>query len=392
MNGKRILLLGFIVVMLVIIPVTVLLLQKQQTTSSSASKSTTLSLCSSAQPTTCVATQSVAAGQTVSFDIIADPNSINQIAYVNMTITYDATKLTPVAPTGVPGCTTAFCPNLAALPAVSQGPTLNPGSIAVVLTSTDNTNALKTRTRIATVTFQAKEATGPTTIAFADKPFVLSVNCGSTNPEDKNNCPIDQVTENVLNQANPATLTITGAATSPTPSPTATTSATPAVSQAPICSALNLDRAPSGTVPFSLTFTANGRDSDGTISKVTFDYGDGPVQDVTSAGGIGTNTVSVQTAHTYRTPGTFRATVTFTDSSSNVSAPIPQCTQTIVVTNGTGSTTTSSTSAESPIVVQPTTPIAKTTIAPTGPGNQLIGAGIAGAALTVLGTLLLLGL
>src|SRR5207249_2993580 len=159
----------------------------------------------------------------------------------------------------------------------------------------------------------------------------------------------DQASENVLSSASPAYIVIGGSAditptngsgptNTPVPIPTSIPTATPDVTatpgpstivtdtpgptngltgtrsptgtgggnQPPVCNNLASDRETTGTALFSITDTANGTDSDGTISKVTFNFGDGQVNDVTQAGSIGSNSVNVQIAHTYNTDGSYQ--------------------------------------------------------------------------------------
>lgn len=380
LSGKKLLLIGFITIMLVAIPATLWVLQQQQNVKSKANPSTTLSLLPATQATT--------VGQSISYDIYVDPGT-NQVSFAKFAITYDPTKLDVV--TAGTKCGSSLCPETTVFPLVVDGPTYTSGNIAVSLSvGADPTKAITTKMKIATLTLKAKDVTTvPAPIAFGGNLQVLSVNCGGTDPQ---NCPSDQPSENVLSTTNPATVTIGAGAITPTPVATAS------ANMSPICNALNLDRTPSGTVPFSLTFTANGTDSDGTVSKVTFDFGDGPTQDVTSAGGIGTNNVSVQVAHTYRNVGTYKASAVFMDNKNAVSTSSSTlCQQTIVVSAGTGGaagTGTGSTGSTSGTTLQLTsTPIpAKPTIPATGPNNKIIGIGFIGTALAILGGMLVLGL
>ena len=139
----------------------------------------------------------------------------------------------------------------------------------------------------------------------------------------------------------------------------------------PVCSSLVLDKSAVGTVPYAITFTVAGTDSNGTLNKASFSFGDGTIQEVTEGGGIGTNSVNTGLSHTYSTTGTFTATATLTDNSGGVSN---SCTQVITVSSGI---------AEVPPPVAPT-------VAPAGPAETLIGIGVIGIIFSIIGGALLL--
>jgi hypothetical protein len=232
----------------------------------------------------------------------------------------------------------------------------------------------------------------------------------------------DQASENVLSNTSPATIEIgAGAAVSGTPEPIPTGSPTPSVEvpttaptatgtpapttetpsatpsptgtggggggstgTAPVCNSLTLDRESSGNAPFSITFTANGADSDDTVSKATFNFGDGQVSDVTAGGGIGTNSVNVQISHTYDNAGTYQASALLTDATSNVSDS-GACQQTITVTASGSATAAPAT----PTIANGT---ATPTMAPTGPLGLTFGLGIAALFMIVAGGLIFFAL
>ena len=383
LSPKKLILLGFAVILLIAIPLTVYLVQRQQELRGKAAPSTIISFVPESATTQ--------VGQTVNFDISVNPGT-NQVSFVKLAIAYDPTKL-KVTDNG-------FVPNTVAFPTILQEPAYDSGSVSATLSvGADPTKVIQTITKIATVTFEALAQTEsgiPTRIIFDNQTQVLSIGSG------------DVFNENVLSTTNPASVTITaGTAISPTAtptmpiiSPTATPALTPTATpritptsvptptqivvqptnQAPSCTALTLDQAATGTVPYTLAFTAVGNDTDGTISKVSFSFGDGISQDETQAGGIGTNAVNVTSSHTYSTAGTFTATATLTDDGGAVSN-VASCTQNITV--------------NSAIAVVPTTPpppVVATqipTVPPTGPRETIIGIGAVGVILTIIGGLLL---
>lgn len=391
-TAKRLFLFGFIVVMLVGIPVTIFLLQQQQEVRSRAQKATNLAFTPDSSATAPIQKQ---VGDSIPLDIMVNPGT-NLVSFVKVEIQYDPDKLATAS--------TAFQPNTVAFPSVLEGPVYTPGKIAVTLSvGPDPTKAIQTLTKAATVTFKAIANTQPgtpTLVTYGTATQVLSI--GST----------DQASENVLAAAAPATIVIGGSpsvspsavpiptsiptdtpAVSPTgtpalsevptavpsaastPTPVASASGTPAANQSPVCNTLTTDRATTGNSPFSLTFTANGTDSDGTVSKVTFNFGDGQVSDVTDAGGVGTNSVNTQIAHTYNNAGSFQASAILTDNKGAVSDSI-NCKQTITVT-----ASGSATSAPVPTVGALTpTP----TMAATGSVTTALGIGAA-AVVLILG-------
>lgn len=389
LSGKRLLLLGFVVVLLIIIPLTVYLVQQQQKLKVGATPQTTLSF----NP----ASTSVNSGQNFSLDVSLNPgtNPGNQVSFVKLTIQYDPTK---VATTGA-----GLVANTAIFPSVLQGPTYTSNTASITLSVGSNSQNVITTTqpKIATINFQAlnTSAAAQTTVSFVydttqNSPTqVLSV------------APSDQFSENVL--ASPQSATIAIAPSTATPTPTASASASPSSSgatsqdQPPVCSSLSLDRSASGVAPYALTFTANGTDSDGTISKVEFQFGDGQIQDVTT--GLGTKTVNVSASHNYQNAGTYTAKAVLTDNANLTNTN--DCTQTITVTGasaGPTSTTQSvtvvtATPSATPIVTASPIPIAegpttKGGLPATGPGDQILSWGTLGAITTVVGFLLLFGL
>lgn len=387
-SGKKLFLFGFIALLLVGIPVSVYLLQQQQEVRSRAEKATILTFSpesSAAAPIT----KSV--GDDIPLDIMIDPGK-NLVSFVKLEIQYDPDKIATAS-------SNAFQANTTVFPSVLEGPVYTPGKISVTLSvGPDPTKAIQTKVKAATVSFKAIGNTGagtPTLVTYSATTQALSIG------------PNDQASENVLASATPATIVIGGAAEptteitptvaeatpttavpteapqpttpppstdNPTPIPTVgdgggtATDTTP-----PVCDSLTVDRETTGAAPFSLTFTANGTDSDGTISKVTFNFGDGQVSDVTSAGGIGTATVNTQISHTYNNAGTFQASAVLTDSNNGISDSA-NCTQTITVQAASGSAT------QAPASPAPS-------IAATGSTEVMMGIGAVALFLTIAGGL-----
>ncbi len=391
LSGKRLLLLGFVVVLLVIIPLTVYLVQQQQKLKVGATPQTTLSF----NP----ASTSVTSGQNFSLDVSLDPgtNPGNQVSFVKLTIQYDPTK---VATTGA-----GLAANTAIFPSVLQGPTYTSNTASITLSVGSNSqNVISTvQPKIATINFQAlnTSAAAQTQVSFVydttqNSPTqILSV------------APSDQFSENVLASPQSATIAIApstaspSASASPTASPTPTPSGATSQDQPPVCNSLSLDRAASGVAPYALTFTANGTDSDGTISKVEFQFGDGQIQDVTT--GLGTKTVNISASHNYQNAGTYTAKAVLTDNANLTNTS--DCTQTITVAAaaaGPTSTTqtvtvATATPSATPIVAATPTPIAqgpttKGGLPATGPGDNIVSFGTLGAISTIVGLLILFGL
>ena len=354
-------------VLLIAIPVTVFLVQQQQKTKSGAVAATTLSVLPASQAP-------IQVGNDVTLNVQVNPataTTSNLVSYVKFTIMYDSTKLATDGAGFVPDIT-------AGLPLVLQGPVYGTGTISITLSAGgDATKVLQTVTNLGSVTFKALAITdtAPTQITFGNDTLVRSLGTS------------DQANENVLASANPAVLTIIGGTIvsptptltptptvtptltpTPTPAPTATPSAT-----APVCSKLAAD-VTSGNIPLNTNLTVTGNSSNSTISKVTFNFGDGQTQDITGSGGVGTSSVSVLQSHTYATAGTFQATATLTDANNAVSTA--NCSVTIAA--GTTQIAT--------LTVTPTL-----TLPPTGPAD-IIKIGSIGAVITLIGAVLLFAL
>ena len=377
-GSKKFLFIGIIVVLLAAIPLTVYFLQQNQETRSRAQKATTLYF---ATPGTTTAAASVQKnmGESVPLDIIVDPGT-NQVSFIKMSISYDPTKLSLNQTNGIKQNDVSF-------PSVLEGPTFTDGNVSITLSiGADPTKVAQSPTKVATLTFTAKDTTGttPTQVKFMDgQTQVLSI------------AQSDQPSENVLASTKPISVTIQ-------PSQSTTPAGPTVANQAPTCTSLSIDRTSSGPAPLSLTFTANGRDSDGTISKATFNFGDGPVQDMTQSGGIGTNTVSIPAAHTYNNPGTYQASAILTDNVGAVSNS--GCTQTITVTAATTTGNNPPAAASQVPAAQPTAtpvPVAVYTSAPavptptikaSGPGGTVVAGGVVAAIVSIVGAIMFFAL
>lgn len=366
-SAKKLFLIGFVVLLLVGIPVTIYLLQQQQEIRSRATPATTLYF----EPDSSGTPINAAVGQSIPLDLYIDPGS-NLVTSVKLEIQYDSDRLSVAED--------AFQANSAAFPSILSGPIYSPNKIQVSMSvGVDLTKSISTRTRVATITFKAVSNTtdtSPTQITFSGNTVVTSSSSQ------------DEFSENVLASTNPARILIGStsqqtptdppqvteppaqatATPGPTTGATPTISTTPSATGMPICSALTADTL-AGAAPLTVNFTANGNDEDGTITKATFNFGDGQVSDVTEGGGIGTNAVNVPLAHTYTTAGTFQATALLTDDIEGISDSA-NCTQTITV------------QGESSIAT------ATPTIPPAGAADTLMGFGAIAAFLMVAGTLI----
>ena len=366
---KRVLLIGFILVLLIAIPVTVFLLQQQSKTKSGATPATTISI----SPVS----QTVKVGDTVPLKISVDPTNTNLVSFVKFTINYDSTKLS-VDPTT--GFTPGDLPNKLKL---TKNVTYGAGSVAVSLSANNDATAIiKQSTVVGTVNFKVlpSTSTAPTQITFGSDTQVLSL--GST----------DQFNENVLSSANPASLSIIGE--------TPTIALTPVPTNAPTCTSLTADTT-SGAAPVSTNLTVVGSSSNSTISKITFNFGDGQTQDITASGGIGTNSVNVLQSHSYASAGTFQAKAVLTDANNAINSSA--CSVTITVT-GAGTTTTTPTTTivvataptatPTPAIEQPTaTPaIAQPSTMPSSGPADLVKIGGLGGIITLIGAVLLFAL
>lgn len=372
-SKKKLLLIGFLFVILLVIPLTVYLVGQQQNLKSQANPNTTLSFVPE--------DQTASVGAKVTFDVWVAPGS-NQVNFIKLVVKYDSTKLSAKED--------SFVVNPASNLSILQGPVVGEAGddLSVILSvEADPTKVIQTDTKVGTITFDViAPSDTPTQISFDDTKIEIRSISGANQ---------DAFDENVFLNGVPATVTIQeGAEATPTPSvevtpsatpvptiattpiPTSTQSAdgaTPSQNQAPVCESLVTDRSPDGTAPLSITFTVNGSDTDGTISKATFSFGDGTIEDEITGGGIGTDTVNVQKAHTYNNAGAFTASALLTDNSAGVSDST-NCSVTVNVTGSGGAAG------------------GATPLADTGPTETIVGAGILGGILFLIGALLFFAL
>jgi len=333
MSFKRLFVLGFVLLLIAAVPLTVFFLQQQQETRSQAERSTTLAFVPTSSTSTPIQTK---VGESFDLEIEINPGS-NIVANVFLEITYDPTKLA-TAGAGL------RIENVAS--SIITETQYSSGNIYIELTSgTDPTKQIQSTTTLGKVTFKGLTETGttPTQITYGTRTNAyVGGDAEAYNREGG--------TGEVLQSKIPAFIAV---APNPTISPSPVPTTVAALNQAPVCSSLNIDRTPSGAAPFPITFTATGSDQDGTINKITFNFGDGPVEDLTQTGGIGTNSVSAQKSHIYQAPGTFTASATLTDNQGGVSTSTT-CTQIITVTQSLASTLQASpTSIVSPIIGAP---------------------------------------
>ncbi len=372
-SAKKLILIGFILILLIAIPLTLYFIQQQQEIRSRAQAATTLSF---TPPTS-----SVNVGDVVSLDLMVNPNS-NLVSFVRLEILYDSTKLATAS--GNQG--KAFEPNTLAFPSITEGPIYEDGRILVTLSvGSDPTKAIQTPTKVATFQFIAKEPTTTPT----------QVTLGPTQTQVLSIGPEDQASENVLSSTSPAAISIGGAA--PTPTPTASITTTPpptptptitTTNTLPVCSTFTATVA-SGSAPVNVTFNVIGSDSDGTIEKVTINYGDNNVINYTD--NLGVEEVDTTYTHTYSSAGQYTAQALLTDDKGGVSSA-ESCKTTVTIA-GTPTATPTGTltpTATSTPTATPTTGVdtPTPTMEQPGPGSTVIGLGAFFTVLSIIGAIL----
>lgn len=385
-SAKKIIVIALVAVVLIAIPVTVYLLQQQQEIRSNAQDSSTLSF----TPTSSVSSPIQATlDSPIDLDLFVDPGS-NFVSLVRLEVLYDSTKLATVS--GVQG---AFEKDALAFPSTREGPSYQDGKILVTLSiGSDLVNPIKTRTKIGTLHFKAIAKTDtPTQVLYGTTTQVYSVAGPSTGSPD-------QFGENVLLSSTPAVIAIVGPIEEPTATPTPTTppeeptpTDIPGVANVlPIC--VTFSASPStGTAPFDSIFSIHGSDSDGTISSIALNFGDGNVatlsgtQLTASESAIHDTTASI--AHTYSTGGPFTASAVLTDDLGGASTG-STCSQ--VITSAGPSATPSAATATPTSILTVGTDTPTPTIASPGPGATIIGLGAFFSVLSVIGAILFFAL
>lgn len=379
-------LLGNLAFLLLAIPVVLYFVSNQTSTRGSAAPTTTLSFIDpSLTPDQC--------DETKKSRLVLNPGE-NIVSTVQLSLKWDKSKFY-----------IDFAPNQTAFPQTLKGPEQTPDGMTITLNiGADVTKAISTTTDVGTITIKPLAPTNGEVIKLDIDPVGTKVYSLSEQ---------DGATENVYNSAGSSPLNIsivakscdeTDDTTSPTPSttvspspspsptvsPTVTTAptvpvtpTTTAANQSPIC--VNLDTSTaSGSAPLAVTFTATGRDTDGTLTKATFNFGNGTQQDVTT--GLGTASGSAQISYTYTSGGTFTATSVFTDNRGAVSAV---CSKQVAVSGAVATTAPTATPTLAPIVTDP--PTATPTIAPSGNLGVTVGI-IGGILLVVIAGIFLLAL
>lgn len=385
-------LLGNLAFLLIVIPVVLFFVKNQTSTRGSAAPTSTLSFI---DPT--VIADQCDESKTARLVLNPGQNVVNRIA---LALKWDKTKFDVV-----------FTPNKTAFPDIAKDATPTVDGMTITLAiGPDVTKAINTTTDVGTV--QIKPIAPTTKVDLEVDPvntkiFSLSSQDGAAEnvlnpgglvplqvaitakvctdatitPTVTDTQPQSSITPTVTTQP-----TITSAIT-PTTAPTATAIPTSgAANQSPTC--LNLvSSTSSGSAPLSVTLTATGSDTDGTVSKATFNFGDGSQQDVTA--GLGTASVSAQQAHTYNSGGNFTSTAVFTDNSGAVSAT---CSQVIAVSGAIATIPPTATPTIELGSISPTdTPTATPTIS--NPGGVSVTFGlIGGIVLAIIAGIFLLAL
>lgn len=377
--------LGNIALLLAAIPLTLLFISRQQDVRSKAAPTTRITL----SPAILTFEGESCSEQTLSVKL--DPGE-NSVSTVELFLTYDATKFS-----------ISIVPNEAVFPppnGVLRGPTIQGGQASIVMNiGSSVTNVIQEPVEIATITVVPISATddGPANISIdTTKTRVLSLSSEDADTENvflsggeagvsvDSACLSDSEEPSPTVSVSPTPTGEVGGGGDLTPTVSPSTSPTIGANQSPVCSTITTSPSNSGNAPFVMTLSAQGTDSDGTIAKATFDFGDNTTQDVFE--GLGTAAVTTQLAHTYQTVGSYSASVVFTDNGGAVSS---SCTTTInVMAASQNPTPTASGSAG----IQPTsTPSPTPTIEnPGGLGTTL--AVIGGLILVILGGLALIAL
>lgn len=379
-------LLGNLAFLLLVIPIALFFIKNQTSTRGSAAPTTTLSFNPpSLAPDQCDNTQTT--------KLNVNPGQ-NIVSRVQLALKWDKTKFDiEITPTK-----SVF--------QITKGPEPTADGMNVTIgiggSGADSVNAISVPTDIATIKIKPLAPTNGTVIKLEIDPAGTKVYSLSTQDGEAENVfntaaepnpllisitpktcanattsPAETITPSVTTTVSPSP-SVTAAATTPTATPTVV-----ATNQSPTCLNLTTSEA-SGAAPLSVTLTATGQDTDGTISKATFNFGDSNQQDVTT--GLGTASVSAQLAHTYNSGGNFTATTVFTDNGGAVSAV---CSQLIAVTGAIATTAPTATPTMAPIATE--IPTNTPTIAATGSIGQTVGL-IGGIIVAIIAGVFLLAL
>lgn len=390
---KRFLIIGFILILLIGAPIAAYFLINQNTNNQShANPASSLLFEELNNP--------VAVGQPVKVTVDVNPSSngsTNAVSFVKLDISYDGSKLKADNSSLVPA---------AGFPVTLEGPTNTCNGTACTISATlsigpDPSKAISTQSPVAVITFT------PLAVTDANAPTPLSFVSGQN--QILSLATSDQPAENVFTRGIPLSMTIVSSSSlsgtptetpvpgQPTDTPVPTSGgggggSNGNTNQPPVCSNLTVTQIASDTSGLSYQIGVTGTDSDGTISKVTFNFGDGKTQDVTSGNTIGTANINESTTHSYTTGGTYTVSALLTDDQGAISIP-STCSKAISVAGGSSNNTISPTQiAQAPGTPTPTSiPSNPKNIPPTGPGNTLLAVGLAGVALVTVGVIFMMG-
>lgn len=380
--------LGNLFLILLAIPLTLFLVNRQQQTRSQAEASTVISLLPSST--------TVNVGDDVALEVQVNPGT-NVVGVVHVKITYDPSKLEYVGikpeQFTINGQSTTF--SMSRQPTVASSSGLANIDALMDGGSNQTGHIRDTAAEIATLTFKALAPTTPTTPVDFSRGKGLTEAFSSLGEDAPNG---DNPNTDIIQSANGAVITILAGGPpeititdSPTPTPPGTSN-----SKA-LCTNLSSTDT-TGTAPLSVTLTANGNDTDGTITKATFNFGDGQTDDITD--NMDTQSVVTQVDHTFESAGTYNVSVNFSDDQGLVGDP---CSLTISVVNEGDSisstpidTTTVTLDTSDTSTVETATPTqientASPTLAPTGGVIQTIGI-LGGIILSIIGGIFLLTL
>lgn len=374
-------LLGNLAFLLLAIPVALFVIKNQTSTVGNAAPTTTLSFVPGTMKTDQCTDKTAR--------LVINPDQ-NLVSTVQLALKWDKSKFDVV-----------FEPNEAAFPQTLEGPDQTTTGMAIKLnTGNDVTKAINTTTDVGVITIKplAPTEVGANILLEIDtvntKIYSLSQEDGALDVFNAGgSTPLSiEITAQVCNNQpdTPSTSPSPSPSTSPvvsppTATPTTIPTATPtlAANASPICLSLNTSTS-SGSAPLSVTLTAAGSDQNGTLTKATFNFGDGSSQEATS--GLGTASGSAQIAHTYTSGGTFTATASFTDNGGAVSAI---CSKQIIVSGAVATTAPTATATLAPIVTE--VPTATPTIAASGNLATTVTI-IGGILLVIIGGVFLLAL